>query len=572
MLFGLGIRHVGQRAARFLAAEFGSLERLMEAGNEELEAVGEIGPKTAEALRCFFEQPANRELIGRLARSGRAYGGLGKCPGGRARGGFSACGHDRRRDRDAAGADVVRRGQGDRSRRSGVAWRRASAARPTWWSPGRRPGRSWPKPGSWAFKRHRARRVRTVRPEQRGPILSFRRTKREIRVCPRLESEEVSEQGHIIVVEDDEGNRRTVTRALKRDGYRVASFGSATPALEHLRANRDVVLVITDLMLPGVDGFGVLEETKSINPDVGVLMITGHGSVESAVDAMKRGADDYLTKPVDLFELRKRTSAIVEKHRLSRRVDELESRLGEKFKLVAQSKPMHDLFRQMELVAPARSNVLITGESGTGKELVANALHENSPRCNKRFLPINCAAIPAEILESELFGHERGAFTGAAARKPGKFELADGGTLFLDEIGELPLEMQVKLLRVLEQREFMRVGGSETIKVDIRVVAATNSDLETAVEQRPIPQRPLLSLEGRHVEGPSVCASGARTSRCCSATSSRSSPPRTRREGMHFGADAMRLLVGGAMGRQRSGAAQPRRELGGARARSPWSG
>jgi DNA-binding NtrC family response regulator len=215
---------------------------------------------------------------------------------------------------------------------------------------------------------------------------------------------------------------------------------------------------------------------------MGVLMITGHGSVESAVDAMKRGADDYLTKPVDLFELRKRASTIVEKRLLSRKVVELESRLGEKFgKLIGKSRAMEALFRQMEMVAPTRSNVLIVGESGTGKELVANALHENSPRKDARFLPINCAAIPAEILESELFGHERGSFTGATGRKIGKFELADKGTLFLDEIGELPLDMQVKLLRVLETREFMRVGGTETIRVDIRLVAATNSDLEAAV-------------------------------------------------------------------------------------------
>jgi DNA-binding NtrC family response regulator len=199
---------------------------------------------------------------------------------------------------------------------------------------------------------------------------------------------------------------------------------------------------------------------------------------------MKRGADDFLTKPVDLFELRKRASAIVEKRLLSRRVVELESRLGEKFgKLISHSKQMEALFRQMEMVAPTRSNVLIVGDSGTGKELVANALHENSPRKDGRFLPINCAAIPSEILESELFGHERGSFTGAIGRKVGKFELADKGTLFLDEIGELPLEMQVKLLRVLETREFMRVGGTETIKVDIRLVAATNVDLETAVER-----------------------------------------------------------------------------------------
>ena len=293
----------------------------------------------------------------------------------------------------------------------------------------------------------------------------------------------VNDRGQVVVIEDDDSNRRTLTRALTRDGYRVEAFAEAPPALEYLRENRDIVLVITDLKLPGMDGFAVLQESRQINPDVGVLMVTGHGSVESAVDAMKRGADDYLTKPVDLFELRKRTSSIIEKKQLTRRIDELETRLGEKFKLVGRSKVMEDLFRRIELVARARTNVLVVSESGTGKELVANAIHDHSPRRDKRFLPINCAAIPAEILESELFGHERGAFTGAAARKLGKFELAHNGTLFLDEIGELPLEMQVKLLRVLEQREFMRVGGGETIKVDIRVVAATNSDLEAAVAE-----------------------------------------------------------------------------------------
>jgi DNA-binding NtrC family response regulator len=287
----------------------------------------------------------------------------------------------------------------------------------------------------------------------------------------------------VVLIEDEAGNRETVTRALTKVGYAVDAFGEAAPALEHLRAHRDVSLVVTDLMLPGMDGFGVLAAVKEIDPEIGLLMITGHASVESAVEAMKRGADDYLTKPVDLFELRKRSSAIIEKRLLSRRVVELEARLGERFGgLIGASKPMQALFRQMELVAPTRSNVLIVGESGTGKELVANALHENSPRRAARFLPINCAAIPAEILESELFGHEKGAFTGATGRKLGKFELADKGTLFLDEIGELPLEMQVKLLRVLEQRELMRVGGTETIKIDIRLIAATNADLEFAVE------------------------------------------------------------------------------------------
>ena len=292
----------------------------------------------------------------------------------------------------------------------------------------------------------------------------------------------MNETIHVVVIEDERPSRESYERVLTKIGYRVAGFAEAAPALEYLREHRDVVLVVTDLMMPGVDGFGVLAAAREIDPDIGVLMITGHGSVESAVDAMKRGAEDYLTKPVDVFELRKRASAIVEKRLLSRRVVELESRLGEKFgNLVGRSKAMEALFRQMEMVAPTRSNVLIVGESGTGKELVANALHDTSPRKDARFLPINCAAIPAEILESELFGHERGSFTGATGRKIGKFELADKGTLFLDEIGELPLDMQVKLLRVLETREFMRVGGTETIKVDIRLVAATNADLEAAV-------------------------------------------------------------------------------------------
>ncbi len=291
-------------------------------------------------------------------------------------------------------------------------------------------------------------------------------------------------KARIIVIEDDQGNRRSLVRALSREGYTVEAFADAEPALQLLREDREISLVVTDLMLPGTDGFGVLEQAREIDPEIGVLMITGHASVESAVDAMKRGADDYLTKPVNLEELRKRVSTLIEKAQLSKRVHELEKRLGEKFgRLVGRSRAMETLFRQMDLVAPARSNVLIVGESGTGKELVANALHENSPRRDKRFLPINCAAIPAEILESELFGHEKGAFTGATSRKVGKFELADGGTLFLDEIGELPLDMQVKLLRVLEQREFMRVGGSETISVDIRLIAATNTDLEAAVEE-----------------------------------------------------------------------------------------
>ncbi|MCP3981646.1 MAG: sigma-54-dependent Fis family transcriptional regulator [bacterium] len=348
----------------------------------------------------------------------------------------------------------------------------------------------------------------------------------------------------IILIEDEEPNRRTLKRALTSVGYDVADFAGADPALDHLRNHAEVTMIITDLMLPGTDGFGVLDQARKINPDVGILMVTGHGSVESAVDAMKRGADDYLTKPVDLFELRKRTSAIVEKRMLSRRVDELEKRLGEKFgNLIGRSKAMEGLFRQMDLVAPARSNVLIIGESGTGKELVANALHEHSPRRDARFLPINCAAIPAEILESELFGHEKGAFTGASARKVGKFELADGGTLFLDEIGELPLEMQVKLLRVLEQREFMRVGGTETIRVDIRLVAATNQDLEKMVEERQFRSDLYYRLKVVTIQIPPLRDREGDIPLLANQFLERFAKENERKE-LRFSADAMRVLVG----------------------------
>ncbi len=354
----------------------------------------------------------------------------------------------------------------------------------------------------------------------------------------------MSNKARIMVIEDDEGNRRSLVRALTREGYQVDAFEEADSALSHLQRHRDISLIVTDLMLPGTDGFGVLEGARRINPTVGLLMITGHGTVESAVEAMKRGADDYLTKPVNLDELRKRVSTVMEKRRLSERVDELEKRLGEKFgQIIGHSKVMEALFRQMELVAPARSNVLVIGDSGTGKELVANALHEHSTRSRGRFLPINCAAIPAEILESELFGHERGAFTGAHGRKIGKFELADGGTLFLDEIGELPQEMQVKLLRVLEQREFMRVGGTETIKIDMRLIAATNQDLEVAVEEGrfrsdlyyrlKVVTLEIPPLRDRREDIPLLANHFLTTF-----------AEENGREGMRFSAEAMRVLVG----------------------------
>jgi len=292
-------------------------------------------------------------------------------------------------------------------------------------------------------------------------------------------------KGQILVVDDDDGNRRSTEMALRKDGYDVVSVASGEEGLQELR-QRGADLLVTDLRMPGMDGIAVLKQAREIDPGIAVLVITGYGSVESAVDAMKEGADDYLQKPVNLVELRKRVAAAVEKRRLSQEVERLRERLQEKFsftQIVGASPGMQQVLRQMSLVAPTRSSVMIVGESGTGKELIANALHENSPRRDERFQPINCAAIPPDLLESEMFGHERGAFTGALQRKVGTFELADQGTLFLDEIGELPTALQAKLLRVLEDRSFMRVGGTETIRVDVRIIAATNSDLEAKVAE-----------------------------------------------------------------------------------------
>jgi DNA-binding NtrC family response regulator len=290
-------------------------------------------------------------------------------------------------------------------------------------------------------------------------------------------------RGQVIVIDDDEGNRKSTEMALKKDGYEVLACSGGEEGLEMLKA-RGADLLVTDLRMPGLNGLEVLRRARLIDPMLGVLMITGFGSVESAVDAMKQGADDYLQKPVNLVELRKRVAAAVEKRRLAAEVVSLKERLEEKFsfgRIIGSSPAMQQVLHHLQLVAPTRSSVLIVGESGTGKELVANALHQNSPRKEARFVAVNAAAIPPDILESEMFGHERGAFTGATQRKVGTFELADKGTLFLDEISELPLALQAKLLRVLEERSFMRVGGTETIRVDVRILAATNADLALRV-------------------------------------------------------------------------------------------
>jgi len=288
----------------------------------------------------------------------------------------------------------------------------------------------------------------------------------------------------VIVVDDETGSRESMAIAIEKSGLPVRTFDDAAEALAFLEQCDSVRLAICDLRMPGTDGIAFLGEVRQRNYDIGVILVTAFGSIESAVEAMRVGADDYLTKPVDLFELRKRVTNLLENRRLKEEVTELRQMLDKRYgfeSIIGHSPPMERLFEQMQLVAPSRSTVLIVGDSGTGKELVANALHRASPRRDERFLAINCGAIPSDILESELFGHERGSFTGAVARKIGKFETAHRGTLFLDEISELYPELQVKLLRVLEERRIMRVGGHDLIDVDFRLVAATNRDLEKEI-------------------------------------------------------------------------------------------
>jgi two-component system response regulator AtoC len=280
-----------------------------------------------------------------------------------------------------------------------------------------------------------------------------------------------------VLVADDELNMRRVLEAmLRREGYEVITAANGQEALGGMNAG--VHTVITDLKMPVLDGMALLKRLSVDYPDVPVVMITAHGSVENAVEAVKLGAFDYLEKPFEQEQIRQVVAKAINTYALARRDARPEEPSSRgRFRLVGQSPGIRQIYAVVEKVAHTPSTVLITGESGTGKELIARALHENSSRHGGPFIKINCAAIPKTLMESELFGYEKGAFTGAVGAKPGRFELAHGGTLFLDEIGEIPVEMQVKLLRVLQESEFERVGGIKTIKVDVRLVTATNRDL-----------------------------------------------------------------------------------------------
>ena len=299
------------------------------------------------------------------------------------------------------------------------------------------------------------------------------------------------ERKQILVVDDEANLRRVLTAQLSRDGYDVHSAEDGEAGLAFLREHH-IDLVITDLRMPRLDGMDLLRAALRDDPSRPVVMITAHGTVDTAVEALKTGAFDYITKPFDQNEVRivvKKALRTQDLASADASPQQHENEVGReapqaidgKFGIIGQSVPILELYAVLGRVADTPTTVIISGESGTGKELVARALHENSSRHDRPFIKVNCAAIPKDLMEAELFGYERGAFTGAIASKPGRFELASGGSLFLDEIGELPNDMQVKLLRVLQESEFERVGGIKTMKVDVRLVAATNRDLKREI-------------------------------------------------------------------------------------------
>jgi DNA-binding NtrC family response regulator len=290
-------------------------------------------------------------------------------------------------------------------------------------------------------------------------------------------------KGKILVVDDEANARTALADILRSDGYAVETAGDGFKALGHLDDFAPDV-VLTDLNMPGIDGVELLRKVKERDAELPVVLMTAFGGVETAVSAMREGAADYLTKPLNTDELSIVLERTIERTKLRREASDLRNQIRSRYSfdnIVGSSQEMQRVFKTVAQVAPSRATVLLTGESGTGKELVAAAIHHHSPRAAGPFVKLHCAALAESLLESELFGHERGAYTGADRKREGRFEQANGGTLFLDEIGEISLGTQVKLLRVLQEREFERVGGSQTLQTDVRVVAATNRDLKEMV-------------------------------------------------------------------------------------------
>jgi DNA-binding NtrC family response regulator len=293
-------------------------------------------------------------------------------------------------------------------------------------------------------------------------------------------------KGRLLVVDDERGIVIALKGLFTKEGYEVETAESGEEALGKVKAGLFHV-IITDLSMKGMSGLDLLKEVREIDPQCAVLMITAFGTQRIAVEAMKAGAEDYLPKPFDNDELRLKVRKVMETQLLKRAhnqlLDQVRLETGVFENMIGRSRAMMRVFETIEKVAPTDVTVLVRGESGTGKELVARAIHFRSPRARKPFIAVNCAAFSRELVESELFGHEKGAFTGAVQRREGKFEAADGGTLFLDEIGDMALETQAKLLRVLQEKQFERIGGNQPLSVDVRIIAATNQDLETMVSQ-----------------------------------------------------------------------------------------
>src|SRR5262245_18531942 len=292
-------------------------------------------------------------------------------------------------------------------------------------------------------------------------------------------------QGRIVIADDEEAARKSLGQILEEDGYEVLLAADGEQALRLVAEEAPDVLV-TDIRMPGLDGHELLGRVRRAYPDVAVVIMTAHGTIRSAVQALREGAEDYLTKPIAVEELEHLLERILKRGRLMAETRILRERVDDAFRfenIIGRSPEMLEVFRLVEQVASSQASILITGESGTGKELVAQALHQRSPRRDAPFVKVSCAALPETLLESELFGHERGAFTGALARRAGRFEIAAGGTIFLDEVGDVPAGMQVKLLRFLQERQFERLGGNQTLTVDVRVIAATHRELKALVAE-----------------------------------------------------------------------------------------
>jgi len=308
-----------------------------------------------------------------------------------------------------------------------------------------------------------------------------------------------------ILIVDDEKNYLVVLEALLGpEGYEILTTDNAPDALRQVR-EADLDLVITDMKMPKMNGMELLEEAKSIKPDLPVIIMTAYGTIELAVEAMKKHAYDYITKPFQNEQLKLTVKKALENYRLIKENRLLNEALSDRFKygnIIGKSKPMLKVYALIEKVAQSKASVLITGPSGTGKELVAKAIHYGSPRKDRPFVSINCGALTETLLESELFGHEKGAFTGAIAMKKGRFELANEGTLFLDEVGEMSPSLQVKLLRVLQEMEFERVGGTRTIKVDVRVLSASNRNIKDDVAEDSFREDLFYRLNVIHIEVP----------------------------------------------------------------------